>query len=40
MCVCIGKYTLKFSNGVDASVTKEITVATPTGAPLVGETFL
>ncbi len=34
-----GRYTLKFTNGVDAVVTKEITVATPGNTPLLREPF-
>ena len=32
-----GDYTLKFSNGVDAVVTKDITVHTPGNVPLLRE---
>eukprot|EP01050_Picozoa_sp_SAG11_P009704 SAG11_NODE_930_length_6500_cov_4.853304_6_plen_94_part_00 len=35
-----GSYTIKFTNGVDQHVTKEIKVATSTGKPLVRETLL
>ena len=32
-----GAYTLQFTNGVDATVTKEINVTTPNGAPMTRE---
>lgn len=35
-----GNYTLRFTNGVDQHVLKEIKVSTPTHAPIVRETFL
>ena len=35
-----GSYTLRFTNGVDQHVLKEIKVSTPTGAPVVREKFL
>lgn len=35
-----GSYTLRFTNGVDQHVFKEIKVSTPTRAPVVRETFL
>ena len=35
-----GSYTIKFTNGVDQHVTKELKVATSTGKPLVRETLL
>ena len=31
--------TLKFTNGVDATVTKDITIITPTGKALIRERF-
>ena len=35
-----GSYTLRFTNGVDQQVLKEIKVSTTTHAPIVRETFL
>ena len=35
-----GSYTLRFTNGVDQQVLKEIKVSTPTHAPIVRETFI
>jgi beta-glucosidase len=35
-----GSYTLRFTNGVDQHVVKEIKVSTPTHAPVIRETFL
>jgi hypothetical protein len=35
-----GRYSLKFTNGVDQHVVKQIQVSTPTGAPVVREKWL